>query len=210
MPQTTLSYFTNQPTETIAKDLLGRMLTYQTSDGLVGGKIVEVESYLGAKDRAAHSYGGRETSSNAGLFKTGGSIYIYSQRQYFFFDVATQAAGVPEGILIRAIEPTVGLDILEQNRAKHGFELTNGPGKMMQAFGVTDKSENLKSLDESKFAIDLSAKSTPNEIIATSRIGINQSDPMWAEAKLRFIVGGNPYVSKIKKAEIDFDNFGWQ
>lgn len=209
MNQTTTSYFQSLPTDELAKDLLGRTLTYQSPQGLVGGLIVETESYMGPTDFAAHSYNNRRTNSNEGLYKVGGSIYIYAQRQYFFFDIATQEAGNPEGILIRAIEPTIGLDIMNQNRKMHGFELTNGPAKMMQAFGIKDKSENLKHLDDSQFKIDLTKRKIPQEIIATPRIGVKQQDEFWANAPFRFIVDGNPYVSRIKKAEIDLQNFGW-
>ena len=185
------SFFKSATTPELARQLLGKTLTYQTLNGLVGGLIVETEAYVGAQDRAAHSFGNRRTPSNEGLYGPGGSLYIYSQRQYFFFDIATQEQDNPEGILIRAIQPTLGLEIMEQNRQKHGFDLTNGPGKLMQAFGVTDKSENLRKLAESRFAIDFKNYRIPEEIIATPRIGISQAEPYWAEIPLRFVVAGN-------------------
>lgn len=204
------TFFQKRPTPEIARDLLGRTLTYETENGLVGGIIVETEAYVGPKDRAAHSYGGRRSPANEGLYCPGGSLYIYSQRQYFFLDIATQEKDNPEGVLIRAIEPTIGVEIMESNRAKTGFDLTNGPGKMMQAFGVKDRSADLQFLAESPFSIDLGTKKEATKIVASKRIGINLSDETWANAKLRFYVAGNPYVSQMKKRDYDLNSFGWQ
>ncbi|MGQ5709984.1 DNA-3-methyladenine glycosylase [Lactobacillus sp. PSON] len=205
------TYFSNQPTETIAQDLLGRPLYFDNGKEILGGYIVETEAYLGKKDRAAHSYNGRRSPANEGLYGKAGTLYIYSQRQYFFFDVATQEKDEPQGILIRAIEPSLGINTMIKNRSgKSGPLLTNGPGKMMQALGITSRKWDLHFLDDSPFTIDLNDKhkKIPQEIIPSARIGINQSNPEWASKKLRFFVKGNPYVSKMKKREYQ-ENHGW-
>ena len=205
------TYFTRYSTDKIAKDLIGRMLTFTKNDQTLGGYIVETEAYMGVKDRAAHSYGGRRSSANEGLYGPGGNLYIYSQRQYFFFDVACQAAGEPQGVLVRAIEPVLGIKQMKNNRhGKTGVLLTNGPGKMMQALGITSRKWDLVSLDDSPFAIDLdnSHQKKAKNTVASARIGINQSDPAWAKDPLRFYVAGNPYVSDMKKRNYDKNN-GW-
>src|SRR5699024_10674143 len=102
------TYFSTNTTDYIAKDLIGRMLTFDNGQEKLGGYIVEAEAYMGKKDRAAHSYGGRRSPANEGLYGKGGTIYIYAQRQYFFFDVATRVQNEPQGVLIRAIDPTLG------------------------------------------------------------------------------------------------------
>lgn len=204
------TYFTNRSTDKIAQDLLGRPLYFDSGERL-GGYIVECEAYMGVKDRAAHSYGGRRSQANEGLYGPGGTLYIYSQRQYFFFDIATQPKDEPQGILIRAIEPIVGIDTMIKNRSgKTGPLLTNGPGKMMQALGITSRKWDLHFLSDSPFTIDLDDdhKNIPQEIISSARIGINQSDPTWANKPLRFFVKGNPYVSKMKKRDYQEDH-GW-
>lgn len=204
------TYFTNQSTDKIARDLLGRPL-YFNNDQKLGGYIAECEAYMGVNDRAAHSYGGRRSQANEGLYGPGGTIYIYSQRQYFFFDIATQEKDEPQGILIRAIEPAWGIETMIHNRSgKTGPLLTNGPGKMMQALGITSRKWDLHFLSDSPFTIDLddNHKNIPQEIIASPRIGINQSDPVWTNKKLRFFVKGNPYVSKMKKRDYQ-ENHGW-
>lgn len=205
------SYFTDHSTDQIAKDLIGRMLTFTNHGQTLGGYIVETEAYLGKKDRAAHSYGGRRSPANEGLYCPGGSLYIYSQRQYFFFDIACQAADNPEGVLVRAIEPVLGISQMILNRSgKMGPLLTNGPGKMMQALGVTSRKWDLHPLSESPFTIDLNDdhKRIARQIITSPRIGINQSDPYWTKKELRFFVAGNPYVSGMKKNEYQKNN-GW-
>lgn len=206
-----VKYFTQNSTPAISRDLVGRPLIFNNGRQKLGGYIVESEAYLGPKDRAAHSYGGRRSPANEGLYRKGGTIYIYAQRQYFFFDVACQAENVPEGVLLRAIEPIWGLKKMEQNRhGKSGVLLTNGPAKMMQAFGIHSRHWDLHFLSNSPFTIDLNErhKRQPQKIIAATRIGINHSDPYWTQAKLRFYVAGNPYVSDLKKRNWQ-KNHGW-
>lgn len=205
------TYFINRSTAAITKDLIGRPLTFDNGQEHLGGYIVEAEAYVGKKDRAAHSYGGRRSPANEGLYRRGGTIYIYSQRQYFFFDVACQKENIPEGVLIRAIEPVWGLAIMKRNRhGKSGVLLTNGPAKMMQAFGIKSRYWDLHFLSSSPFAIDLDDKNKKKaqEIIAAPRIGVNQSDPYWAQKPLRYYVKGNPYVSDMKKRNYE-QNHGW-
>ena len=205
------NYFTNRPTDEITRDLIGRPLIYNEGKEKLGGYIVEAEAYMGKDDRAAHSYGGHRSPANEGLYRRGGTIYIYAQRQYFFFDVACQEENEPQGILIRAIEPVWGIDTMIKNRnGKSGVLLTNGPAKMMQAFGIHDKNWNLHFLSDSPFIIDLEDKhrKPAQEIIADKRVGINQSDPIWANKKLRYYVAGNPYVSDMKKRNYAKNN-GW-
>lgn len=205
------TYFTNRSTDEITKDLIGRPLIFNDKEKL-GGYIVEAEAYMGKQDRAAHSYNGRRSQANEGLYRAGGTIYIYSQRQYFFFDVACQEENEPQGILVRAIEPAWGLETMKKNRnGKDGVLLTNGPAKMMQAFGIHSRYWDLHFLSDSPFFIDLNDdhKKIAQEIIAAPRVGINQSDPTWANKPLRYYVAGNPYVSDMKKRNYDKNN-GWK
>lgn len=204
-------YFTNRSTNEITRDLIGRPLTFNDGQEKLGGYIVEAEAYMGKLDRAAHSYGGHRSPANEGLYRTGGTIYIYAQRQYFFFDVACQEENEPQGVLVRAIDPAWGIDFMIKNRnGKSGVLITNGPAKMMQAFGIHDKNWNLHFLSDSPFTIDLADnhKRIAQKIIADKRVGINQSDPIWANKKLRYYVAGNPYVSDMKKRDYASNN-GW-
>ena len=100
--------------------------------------------------------------------------------------------------------------MIKNRNGKSGVLLTNGPAKMMQAFGIHDKNWNLHFLSDSPFIIDLEDKhrKPAQEIIADKRVGINQSDPIWANKKLRYYVAGNPYVSDMKKRNYAKNN-GW-
>lgn len=206
------TYFSEKTTDQITKDLIGRPLTFINHGEKLGGYIVEAEAYMGKKDRAAHSYAGRRSQANEGLYRKGGTIYIYSQRQYFFFDVACQEENEPQGVLVRAIEPIWGIETMIKNRhGKDGILLTNGPAKMMQAFGIHSRHWDLHFLSDSPFSIDLNDdhKKIAAKIIAAPRVGINQSDPEWAKKKLRYYVAGNPYVSDMKKRAMQA-NHGWK
>ncbi|MCF6515455.1 DNA-3-methyladenine glycosylase [Lactobacillus sp. S2-2] len=200
-------FYSNDKTENIAKKLLGMTLTYKSAQGLVGGIIVETEAYLGHKDSAAHVYNGKRTPSNEPLYSNPGAIYIYSIHGRYLLDIVTQAKETPEGILIRAIEPTIGKDIMEQNRLKHGYDLTNGPGKLMEALNIQDKKMNYQIINSGNLCIN-SDNHLPAKIDESSRIGVSDKGD-WTNAKLRFSVNGNPYVSNMKKSLIDNENYGW-
>ncbi len=132
-------FFSEGTTDEITKKLLGKLLVYNSPQGLMSGYITEAEAYLGAKDSAAHAYQGKRTPSNEALYGYPGTVYIYSIHSRLCLDIATQAKDTPEGILIRGIEPYQGIKWMERNRSKHGYNLTNGPGKLMQALGIEDK-----------------------------------------------------------------------
>ncbi len=202
-------FYSNGTTDEISKKLLGMLLTYDSPKGLVGGRIVETEAYMGQKDSAAHAFKGRRTASNEPLYGPPGTVYIYSIHGRYLLDVAAQAKDVPQGILIRAIEPTIGLAVMEQNRTRHGVELTNGPGKLMEAFGIADKNMNMEIFGDSKLNIHQDDKKIPIQIEESNRIGVaNQGT--WATKPLRYFVKGNPYVSGIKKRDYDQKSHGWR
>ncbi|MEJ6400815.1 DNA-3-methyladenine glycosylase [Nicoliella lavandulae] len=200
-------FFSNRSTETIAEDCLGRKLIYDGPKGRVGGYIVEAEAYLGENDSAAHAFQGRRTPSVEPLYGAPGSVYIYSIHGRYCFDIVTQPKDVPQGILIRGLEPSDGIDIMKQNRSKGGVNLTNGPGKLMEAFGIHDCDLNLQLVNDCPFKMDLDHKRPFRKVIASERIGVNQ-DGKDASEPLRFNVAGNPYVSGILKRDSAPDG-GW-
>jgi DNA-3-methyladenine glycosylase len=202
-------FYSSSTTDQISREMLGMLLTYDSPKGLVGGWIVETEAYMGQKDSAAHAFKGRRTASNEPLYGPPGTVYIYSIHGRYLLDVAAQEKDVPQGVLIRAVEPTIGLDIMEQNRTKHGVDLTNGPGKLMEAFGIADKKMNMEIFGDSKLNIHQQDKKIPAHIEESNRIGVaNQGT--WATKPLRYFVKGNPYVSGIKKRDVDLKTHGWR
>ena len=137
-----------------------------------------------------------------------------NQREQFIFmrawcllNIVTQAAGTPECVLIRGIEPDAGLERMQQQRPVPIANLTNGPGKLMQALGL-DKTLNGQALQPATLSLDLSHYRQPEQVVATPRIGIvNKGE--WTTAPLRYFVAGNPFVSKISRRTIDHEHHGW-
>jgi len=201
-------FYTGRPTAQIAQELLGHELIYQTPAGTMSGWIVEAEAYLGEQDTAAHAFKGRYTAANAALYDAPGTIYIYILRGYYMLDVATQAAGTPQGILIRGIEPHRGLDLMQQHRDKPLPDVTNGPGKLTAALGLQSKDLNRTMLGANNLTITPTITRQPRQVTATSRVGV--SDGSWHDRPLRYIVAGNPFVSGSRKRDWDRENHGWQ
>lgn len=202
-------FFTNRPTTAIAQDLLGRQLIYHGPQGIIGGLIVETEAYLGEHDSASHAFGGRRTNYTESLYGNPGDIYLYQIRSHYCFDVVVQNPEEPQGILIRAIEPLYNVEQMVQNRGMSGTNVSNGPGKVMQALGIQDRQLDGKSLAAAPLTIDISSKRAPDQIISGPRVGINQQGAN-AQEKLRFYVAKNPYVSKMRKRDADLTNHGWR
>ncbi|MCH5464653.1 DNA-3-methyladenine glycosylase [Levilactobacillus tujiorum] len=207
MSDSLADFFTGRPTPQIAQELLGHELVYQTPAGTMSGWIVEAEAYLGEQDTAAHAFNGRYTAANAALYDAPGTIYIYILRGYYMFDVATQAAGTPQGILIRGIEPHEGLDLMQRNRDKPTPDVTNGPGKLMAALGIQSKDLNRTMLGAQNLTITPTATRQPKKVAATSRVGVSAGS--WQDRPLRFTVAGNPFVSGSRKRDWDRENHGW-
>ncbi len=179
-----------------AKDLLGKILVRKIDKTILSGKIVEVEAYRGAKDPASHAYRGK-TKRNEAMFGAGGFLYVYfTYGMHFCANVVTGKKDVGEAVLIRAIEPLEGVKTMGKNRgfAKNRMNevnLTNGPAKLCQAFGIGRKDNRTDLLGNNIFLIE--GKSIPKSSIGASpRIGISRGK----EKKWRFFVKGNTWVSK--------------
>lgn len=183
--------FFERDTITVSKDLLGCLLLYKSPWGLVGGYIVETEAYLGYDDPACHSARGK-TKRNQTMFMGPGFVYVYLiYGLYHCLNFTTAPIEKPEAVLIRALEPVIGIDIMKKNRQKENLkDLCSGPGKLTQALGVNLDVDGTKVGD--KVILKTGFKVTKNEIKATPRIGISQAkDLPW-----RFIIKDNDFISK--------------
>ena len=131
--------FYYQPTLTLAKALLGCFLIKETPIGTAVGMIVETEAYMGPDDRAAHSYGGRRTKRTEIMFGEPGVTYTYSMHTHCLFNVVCGEIGEPHAVLVRALEPYDGKELMAKRRpkAKNEIQWTNGPGKLTKALGIT-------------------------------------------------------------------------
>lgn len=185
--------FYHRPTLELAQALLGCLLVNETPEGLASGYIVETEAYMGAGDRAAHSYGNRRTKRTEVMFAEPGRVYTYVMHTHTLINVVSGAADVPEAVLIRALDPFEGLDLISARRAgRKRMEWTNGPGKLTEALGITREDYGRKFTE---LPLYIAPGVVPAGISTGPRIGIENT----GEARFqpwRFWVTGNPYVSK--------------
>lgn len=123
-----MALFATQPTTTIARALLGMYLEHETPVGTVGGYIVDCEAYLGPDDLAAHSVGMRNTPRVRAMYQEPGTIYLYAMHTHRIVNFITQPKGIPQGIMIRGLEPVDGIALMEQQRQKTGPDVATAPG----------------------------------------------------------------------------------
>lgn len=184
--------FYDRETETVARDLLGCVLECRTPEGLASGMIVETEAYLGEHDEACHAAVGR-TPRTAPLYGMPGTAYVYFiYGMYWCFNAVTREEGLPSAVLVRAVEPLAGIPLIRARRprTKNDRDLTNGPGKLCTALGITGAMNEL-SLQRGPLVIRSGRTFAENEVLVTPRIGITRC----VDWPLRWIVRGNPYVS---------------
>ncbi len=178
----------------VAKDLIGKKLVHNSAEGLTAGIIVEVEAYLGKIDAAAHAYKGK-TKRTEIIFGEGGFAYIYLiYGKNICMNVVANVKESPDAILIRALQPVEGIDLMIQRRQKNNLrELCNGPGKLTQAMGITKKHYGVDLCGEELF-IETVENFQP-EIIATKRINIDYAGDA-ANFLWRYVQKNNIFVSK--------------
>lgn len=185
---------------TTARRLLGQRLVRVVEGRRLAGTIVEVEAYLGAEDRAAHTYGGRRTARNASMYLEGGHAYVYfTYGMHHCLNVVCGEADEGVAVLIRAIEPTEGLEEMFERRprARSERDLCSGPARLTQALAI-DRSHDGVDLRRSRsLKIEgIRARALPrSRIRTTSRIGVDYAGP-WSHEPLRFLVRESPFVSK--------------
>ena len=181
-----------QPTEIVAKDLLGKALVKIIPDGnMLAGVIVETEAYLASDDAASHSAVGL-TKRNSTMFGEGGLLYVYLiYGLHHCINVVTGDAGLGSAVLIRAIEPISGIEYMKQSRTSDVLEnLCKGPANLSKAFGFSLKDNNT-SLLSSKLFIKEYQDFKDKDITVSKRIGIKKS----ADLPLRFFIKDNIFVS---------------
>jgi DNA-3-methyladenine glycosylase len=185
----------------ISRALIGKYLFTCIDGAITGGYIVETEAYNGVIDRASHAFGNRLTPRTKTMFEQGGIAYVYlCYGIHEMFNVVTSVEGQPHAILIRAINPTDGLDIMQfrRNMALIKPTITSGPGSVTKALGIS-RAVNAVSLQDDKIWIeDKGLAFTDDQIAAVPRVGVDYAGDD-ALLPYRFYVKGNPYVSKPNK-----------
>ena len=193
----TREFYMREDTLQIARDLLGKLLVVPDASGeRVSGMIVETEAYLGAIDKAAHSYGMRRTKRTETMFAVGGTVYVFFiYGMYYQFNVVVGAVNTPHAILIRAVEPVENAAIMRVRRGKMPDKnLTSGPGKLCLALGI-DKRYNNEDLLGNKVWLEEFRIFSDAEIISGKRIGVDYAEE-FAEKHWRFWIKDNLYVSR--------------
>lgn len=191
-------HFYRPSAEIVAPLLLGHWLLRRTPDGVAGGVIVETEAYL-ANDPACHGYQ-RETSRNRTMYGEPGQAYVYFiYGMHYCFNAVCQPEGIAEAVLIRAIEPTFGAEIMAQYRTtKLPHHLTNGPAKLCAALNIDSGCDGIDICNvESPLFIARNPRAgklrdTSGPVVTTTRIGITQA----ADWPLRFLLPGSQFVSR--------------
>ena len=181
----------------VARDLLGKLLVVPNRNGKrVSGRIVEVEAYRGPQDRAAHSYGERRTRRTEPMYGVGGTAYVFFvYGMYYQFNVVTNVVDAPHAVLIRAVEPVEGIELMRKRRSSQtGHNLTNGPGKLCIALNI-DRRLDGEDLLGNKVWLEEGVKVPRSRIMSGPRIGIDYAAE-WKDKPWRFWIKDNPFVSR--------------
>lgn len=185
--------FYDRDTEIVSRELLGAVLECDTDAGRASGVIVETEAYVGEHDAACHAAAGR-TRRTEPLYGPPGNAYVYFiYGMHWCINAVTRAEGLPSAVLIRALEPLEGLELMRQRRprARSDRDLTNGPGKLCAALGVDSRMNGL-SLQRRPVVIRAGEPVADSDVAITPRIGISVA----AEWPLRYFVRDSPFVSR--------------
>ena len=202
MKKLPIQFYERADVITIAKELIGKIIITKFDGIITSGRIVETEAYIGLTDRASHSFGGRRTARNEHMYADAATSYVYiCYGMHHLFNVVTKKKNIPDAVLIRAVEPIKGIEmmLLRTNKKKLDNTLTKGPGNVGKALGISKDSSGL-SLRGNKIFIAEDGLSqgyhAGDKLIGTSqRIGIEGAGTHAVLMPYRFYVKGNKFVS---------------
>lgn len=199
----------------LARRLLGHLLVRRLPDGtLLAGRIVEAEAYMGEVDAASHAFRGRRTARNEHMYSRPGTAYVYfTYGMHHCMNVVCGGVNVPHAVLLRALEPLLGLDAMRALRAPHpgrrkrparsvpDRDLCSGPARLCQALGISREQNGLDLVNGKTLFIAAPARRAalptvqPRQIVSTPRIGIDYAGD-WTRKPLRFVVAGSAHTSR--------------
>ena len=195
------SFYLDSDVVSLSKQLLGKYLFTSINGFLTGGYIVETEAYNGIVDKASHAFGGKRTPRTEIMYKVGGIAYIYlCYGIHEMLNVVVSPENEPRAILIRAIEPITGVDIMLERKGMTALKpnVTAGPGSVAKALGIDRKLNGISLQSGQLWIEDRGLTFTDDQIAAVPRVGVAyaQEDAL---LPYRFYVKGNKYVSKPNK-----------
>lgn len=171
-----LEYYLQNDVVYISRDLIGKYLFTSIDGNLTGGMITETEAYKGPEDKASHAYSGRRTKRNEVMYHNGGVCYVYlCYGIHCLFNIVTNVKDVPHAILIRAIQPEIGIEHMLKRRKKTALSstLTSGPGSLTQALGINLNHNGENLMGKTIWLEDRGINPFQNSLLATSRVGID-------------------------------------
>lgn len=191
-------FYTGTDTVAIAKQLLGKLLVTNMQGNITSGIITETEAYCGTEDRGCHAYNGRRTNRTAIMYAAGGVSYVYlCYGIHCLFNVVTHQAGNPHAVLIRAVQPVDGIDIMLQRTGKLLYtpQLASGPGLVAKCLGIGLMHNGIDLTSEQIFVAETGSE--PMEIIESARVGMH-FDGIYKSIPWRFRIAGSAYTGKAK------------
>jgi len=188
--------FFRRPTLTVARDLLGKYLAVKHGREILSGKIVETEAYRGEDDLACHASKGR-TSRTETLYQKAGTVYVYFvYGMYHCLNIVTEEKNFPSAVLIRAVEPSEGIECMKKNRKTAALHnLASGPGKVCEAFGITKKMNGVVIPSTHIWVEDRGETVKKKDIVKAPRVGVAYAGAC-ARYPWRFYIKNNEFISK--------------
>jgi len=192
------SFYTREDVLEITEELLGKFLVTKYNGKITTGMITEAEAYSGVIDSASHAFKGRRTMRTEIMYALGGTAYVYiSYGIHHLFNVVTNEKDVPHAVLIRAIEPAEGIDLMLKRRKKKqpDYTLSSGPGSMSVAMGIKVSDTGTDLLGEKIWIEDRGIKIPQKKILRTIRIGVENSGKD-AHLNYRYIIADSPWITR--------------
>ncbi|MCP9751649.1 DNA-3-methyladenine glycosylase [Ferruginibacter sp. HRS2-29] len=198
MKKLPLKFYQRKDVVRIARELLGKVVVTNIEGIITSGRIVETEAYMAISDKASHSYKGKRTARNEHMYSPAGTAYVYiCYGMHQMLNVVTNEKGIPDAVLIRALEPVQGVEdmLIRTGKSKPDNTLTKGPGNVGKALGINKQHSGLLFLDDV-----ISIYEDKNSNVAEAEIGISKRigiDSAGEDALLpyRFYIKGNKFVS---------------
>jgi len=197
MKKIPLSFYTRKDVVEIAKDLIGKIIVTNFDGNITSGRIVETEAYVALTDKASHSFGGKRTAKNEHMYAGAGTAYVYiCYGLHQMMNIVTNDKDIPDAVLIRAVEPIDGIDVMLKRTGKPTLDktLTRGPGNVGKALGIFKHHSGNHLLGNKIYLMDDHFKINKEQIGTSARIGVESAG---ADSLLpyRFYLKGNKYVS---------------
>jgi DNA-3-methyladenine glycosylase len=197
MKKLPLSFYSRKDVIAIAKDLIGKIIVTNFDGNITSGKIVETEAYVALTDKASHSFGGKRTAKNEHMYSAPGTAYVYiCYGLHQMMNIVTNDKDIPDAVLIRAVEPIEGIDIMLKRTGKKLFDntLTRGPGNVGKALGIFKHHSGNYLLGNDIYLMDDKMKINDEDIGISKRIGV-ESAGQDGLLPYRFYLRGNKFVS---------------